>query len=84
MKELKNNEMVKIDKKIYTIKQRKWCNGKKQGKRYFLILLNKTELLRLLTQDGKKIVGKICGVDVFYNPMLRNLRKTKCRGKHEH
>lgn len=55
MKELKVGEIVRLEGRLYKIEWSKWDNGKKQGNRAILKLLNLEEVMTLVgTQDKKK------------------------------
>lgn len=50
MKEIKINELVILKGRIYKVDWTKWDNGKMQGNRAILKLLDRKELDKLLTK----------------------------------
>ncbi len=54
MKNLKENEIVSLRKRLYKVSFADWNNGRDKGKRAFLKLLTKKELNDIVLKGGLK------------------------------
>ncbi|MCK5294177.1 MAG: hypothetical protein KAJ49_05950 [Arcobacteraceae bacterium] len=54
MKELKINEIVILEGRIYRVEWSKWTNGKMQGNRAILKLLREKELMTFIIKNKEK------------------------------
>ena len=51
MKELKINDLVMLEERIYRVEWSKWTNGKMQGNRAMLKLVREKELMKIITEN---------------------------------
>jgi hypothetical protein len=54
MKELKENEVINLKGRLYKVCFAEWNNGRDKGKRAFLKLLTKNEMMTYILRDLKK------------------------------
>lgn len=54
MKELKINEIIILEDKLYRVEWTKWTNGKMQGNRAMLKLLREKELMSFIIKDREE------------------------------